>query len=154
MFGFSKKDDLRALNQRMGRFLNSVTFSDLELERQRTESRVRLAEPCIAFLFDEAKAPRSYAVGVTREVSLHGMSMLVEGELALEDFVLVLNAGDDRIMLKATCMRCVPDRFGLFTVAFVFAKLLLEKDYPAIVDAITYLESPQSNSDDSTTVNA
>lgn len=154
MFGFWKKDDLRALNQRMGRFLNSVTFSDIDSERQRSEGRIRLAEPCVVFLFSEAEAPKSYAIGVTREVSLHGMSMLVEGELALEDFVLILNAGDDRIILKATCTRCVTHRFGLFTVGFVFSKLLSDKDYPAILDALTYLESPKDSTEDSTTNNS
>lgn len=142
VFGFSKSSDLRALNQRMGRFLNSIRYSDLETEKQRTESRIRLAQPCIAFLFNEADAPRSYAIGITRDVSLHGMSMLVDGALEQGDYILIFGDDDGRIIVKANCMRCVRDRFGMFSLGSTFSKLLSESSYPAILKAVTYLDSP------------
>ncbi len=144
VFGFSKSSDLRALNQRMGRFLNSIRYSDLETEKQRSESRIRLAQPCIAFPFNEADAPRSYAIGITRDISLHGMSLLAEGALEKGDYILVFGDDDGQIMVKANCIRCVREKFGMFSLGFNFTKLLSEGAYPAILKAVAYLDSPTS----------
>jgi c-di-GMP-binding flagellar brake protein YcgR len=145
VFGFSKSSDLRALNQRMGRFLNSIRYSDLETEKQRTESRIRLAQPCIGFPFSEADTPRSYAVGITRDISLHGMSMLVEGALEKGEYILVFGDDDGQIMVRANCIRCVREKFGMFSLGFTFSKLLSESAYPAILNAVAYLNSSKSD---------
>ena len=75
MFGFMrKKDDLIVLNQKLGRLLNDYCYADVGEEKQRSESRVRLGLPCVLFLFNEATDPKCYAVGVTSDISLHGVS--------------------------------------------------------------------------------
>ncbi len=91
MFGFlRKKDDLRALNQRMGRLLNSVQYSDLNNEKQRSESRTRVAQPCIVFRFDESSSPKSYTTGISSDISLHGMSLFVPDAIEHGDYILIL----------------------------------------------------------------
>lgn len=144
MFGFSTKNhDLRALNQRLGKLLNSLHRSDLEAEKQRAESRVRLAKPCIIFLYKEARSPKSYAIGITSDISLHGVSLFAQDAIENEDCILMFGDGDSRILVRAACKRCVRDKFGLYSVGFEFSKLLRENDYPAIIHAATGLDAPE-----------
>ncbi len=78
MFGFlRRKDEIVGLNQKLGRLLNDYCMTNFQEEKQRTESRTRLALPCAMFLFAEARDPKCYAVGVTSDLSLHGLSLVV-----------------------------------------------------------------------------
>lgn len=143
MFGFMKeKDDLIVLNQKLGRLLNDYCYSDVGEEKQRSESRVRLGLPCVMFLFREAAEPKCYAIGVTSDISLHGVSLIVPDELDTVDYLLVLGPKDKRIYIKVTCKRCIPSDFGTFTVGIEFNKVLSANDYPAVVKAISIIEAP------------
>ncbi len=143
VFGFMRKnDDLIVLNQKLGRLLNDYCYSEVGEEKQRSESRVRLGLPCVLFLFQEANQPQCYAVGVTSDISLHGVSLIVSEKLDTVDYVLVLGPKDKRIYLKVSCKRCEPSDFGTFTVGIEFTKVLSPNDYPAIVKAVSTIEAP------------
>lgn len=143
MFGFMrKKDDIVVLNQKLGRLLNDHCYAEVGSEKQRSESRVRLALPCAMFLFNEAAEPSCYAVAVTSDISLHGMSLYATDQLDTVEYVMVLGPKDKRLYIKASCKRCQPADFGTFSVGFEFIKILSPNDYPAIVKAVSGLESP------------
>ena len=137
-----KKDDLVVLNQKLGRLLNDYCYSDVSEEKQRSESRVRLGLPCVLFLFSEVADPKCYAVGVTSDISLHGVSLIVPDELDTVDYLLVLGPADRRIYIKASCKRCVPGDFGTFTVGIEFTKVVSANDYPSVIKAISIIEAP------------
>ncbi len=71
--------------------------------------------------------------------------MFVEGAMESGDYVLILGEGEDSVMLKATCKRSVRERFGMHSVGFAFSNVLSERDYPAILKAVAYLESPATD---------
>ncbi len=143
MFGFMrKKDDLFVLHQKLGRLLNDFCFTEVGDQSKRSESRTRVALPCLLFLFREADEPSCYATAVTSDLSLHGSLLIANECLEPTEYIVVLAAKDQRLYVRATCKRCAPGSLGTYTVGIEFTKILHPSDYPAIVKAVSTLESP------------
>ena len=144
MFGFMKKSgDLYALNQKLGRFLNDYCYTEIapDGEFKREETRTRVGLPCILFPMSEATEPRCYAIGVTTDVSLHGLSMITTEAVEQGDYMLILGPKDRRLYLKAVCKRSEASDFGTYQLGFQLIKPLSHLDYPAIIGAVGMLES-------------
>ncbi len=141
MFGFSKKkDEFIALNQKLGRFLNELRRQELEGESLRSETRMRLALPCILFPFDQVDGPQCYLVGISSDISLHGLSLFATEPLEKASYLLVFGIEDQRVFIKGECKRCLPAAFGSFNIGFEFKQILRENDYQAIRRAIAEIE--------------
>ncbi len=141
MFGFSRKnDDVVALNQKVGRFLNMLTKEDVDAKHKRGESRSRVGVPCVLFLLSEMKSPHSYAVGVTCDISLRGLAMYLQDHLDIGEYILAFGQCDNRTYVAAKCQRCDKAEYGIYRAAFGFTRVLTPKEIVIVSESIRDLE--------------
>ena len=149
MFGFSKNNgDRDALVRKLGRLLNVYHKLDLEYEQTRSDSRIRLAIPCVMFPASEMRAPTRYALGVTVDISLCGLGLVTLDTLAGSgDYVLAFGPKDLRIYILATLKRVGADDFGAQSVAFSFKRILTPKEQATISATVAAIEQGPAQSE-------
>lgn len=147
MWSFGKKSSKAlAVSQRMCRLINdSFSTSQLLAEQMaahgRCESRSLRNLPCIIFLTSEADAPNCYAMGVTLDLSLQGISLVTHERLEPVSYIVVAGSAQYRVYLMGNCLYSRSLELSAYASGFALTEVLEPHSYPAVIRAVSLLET-------------